>query len=144
MNLPPWKSDDPKDQAALARFIIAELDRANEGAAIAANSDTAMVDVLQSYHELRRLASAQGLRIEAPFRTPKRGRGRPGKDAASNEFTDFDRAALDVPRIRALFVEHWGKRNRMTRPLAEEIAAERWKLSPEQGAALIDMFQRKI
>lgn len=68
----------------------------------------------------------------------------PAKPGAKSSHTEaFHNAAADVPRIRALFAQHWGRRNRTERPMAEEIAAERWQLSPEETTALIDRFQRK-
>jgi hypothetical protein len=64
-------------------------------------------------------------------------------EVTSDELTDFERAAADVPRIRALFQLHWRRRNRTMPPLAEQIAADRWELSAAETARLIDKFQRK-
>jgi hypothetical protein len=79
-------------------------------------------------------ASHLGLKLPLPKRAIK-----PGPKPKDN-LDDFDRAVIDVPRIRALFQLHWNRRNRTVRPLAEDIAAERWELSAEDRAKLIDRF----
>lgn len=136
MKLPPWKSSDPKDQRALTQFIIAELDRADE-AVLAAASDGPGAQLVTI------LAQAQGLlgRVGMKLPLPEPAK-RPGPKPKA-DITDLERAALDVPRIRALFQLHWDKRNRTMRPMAEDIAAERWELSAGERAKLINKFRRK-
>lgn len=128
MTLPPWRSDDPKEQQALARFIVGELDKLDASGPTSASSET--VEFLRIVAELNDKAKRVGIALPLPT-------------GANDNLSDFDRAALDVPRIRALFLLHWGKRNRTQRPLAEEIAADRWDLSAADKAKLIDKFQRK-
>lgn len=137
MTLPPWKSSDPKDQQALTRFIISELDRADEKAIAEASGNTANVTLLRLFAELQSKAARLGIKLSWPKRASKPG------PKPKDEPEPFDWAVLDVPRIRALFKRHWNKRNRTMRPLAEDIAAERWELSAEERAALIDKFSRK-
>ena len=128
MTLPPWKSSSKTDQAALAEFIIRELDKKDAALAMGATDE----DVAY-LRELVRL-NAEAVRLGIPLALPT---------VPVDDLTDFDRASLDVQRIRALFKSHWGKRNRTAPPLAEEIAAQRWELSAEDTAKLIDKFQRK-
>ena len=128
MTLPPWKSPSKPDQEALARFIIDELDKKDAALAMSATDDD--VEYLRELVSL----NAQAVRLGIPLPLPT---------VPTDELTDFDRASLDVQRIRALFKSHWGKRNRYAPPLAEEIAAQRWELSGEDTARLIDKFQRK-
>jgi hypothetical protein len=136
MTLPPWKSSDPEKQRALTRFIIAELDRADEAAMATASNDRDAIDLLSTFAQIKALAARIGLPVKLP--EPAK---RPGPPKA--DLTDFERAALDVPRIRALFQVHWNKRNRTIRPMAEDIAAERWELSAADRARLINRFRRK-
>lgn len=141
MTLPPWKPAGQADQIAFAAFVIAELDRMDAAAANEASDNADSIDYLRRLDQVRRQAASIGLTVPLPA-----ARVRPGPKPAEPsdpDFTDFQRAALDVPRIRAVFRRHWGKRNRYDRPLAEEIAAQRWELSPVERAALIDKFQRK-
>ena len=91
------------------------------------------MDLAEVADQMERLQS-MGFEIKAPPR--KRG-------VKSAHTPAYQNAADDVPRIRALFLKHWGKRNRHERPLAEEIAAQRWGLSQKETADLIDRFQRK-
>ena len=128
MTLPPWRSQDRDDQSALTRFIIAELDKMDERAANSATPEA--VEFIRIVGELNQQARRVGIVIPLPA-------------GADDDPDDFDRAVIDVPRIRALFILHWGKRNRTMPPLAEEIAAERWELSKGETADLIDKFQRK-
>ena len=141
MTLPPWKAGRPEDREAFARFIIDALDRQDERAARAASDDPAVGSYLAGVIDLIERAARLGARVVLPA-APAR-RGVKARDPAGDSFTDFDRAALDVPRIRALFRQHWGKRNRTERPMAEEIAAQRWNLSPDDTAQLIRTVQRK-
>jgi hypothetical protein len=114
----------------LSRFIIRELDRAGEvRSSSASDSD---VQFLRTVVELNAQARRVGLRLNPPQTSHD-----------DDDLIDFDRAALDLPRIRALFILHYGKRNRTMPPLAEEIAADRWELSADDRARLIDKFQRK-
>jgi hypothetical protein len=136
MKLPPWKSSDPEDQRALARFIIAELDRADE-AALAAANDGPGAQFIGIWGQAQGLLARIGLKLPLP--EPAKRPGPKPKD----DLTDIERAALDVPRIRALFQLHWNKRNRTMRPMAEDIAAERWELSAGERAKLINRFRRK-
>lgn len=141
MTLPPWKSDDPADQAALSRFVISELDRLDAEIGIAASGDPDAVEFLGAFANVQRQAAAIGLQVPLPASKPRSGPK--VADPADDDYPRFDRAATDVQRVRAIFKLHWGKRNRLQRPLAEEIAAERWGLNDVQRAALIDKFQRK-
>ena len=141
MTLPPWKASRPEDRVAFARFIIDALDAQDASAAKAATDDPTATAYLAGAIELIDRAARLGARVVLP--APAAKRGVQARDPGGEGFTDFDRAALDVPRIRALFVRHWGKRNRTERPMAEEIAAQRWELSPEETTALIRRFQRK-
>lgn len=139
MTVPPWKSDNPADQRALTQFVIAALDHMDAEIANASSLDAETVSRLQKRAEIQRLAPALGLKIEGP-RPRDRRKVLPPSDPG---YTDFDRAAVDVKRIRLIFYRVWKRRNRYQRPLAEEIAAERWELSATERAALIDKFQRK-
>ena len=169
MKLPPWKAGQPEDREAFSRFVIAELDAelnqqvraalqtiastdpadlspATRIAFVRAVADSGAdpatlerigqlfgMDIGEVADQIERLQSI-GFEIKAP----------PGKPGARSEHTSaYLNAADDVPRIRALFLKHWGKRNRHERPLAEEIAAQRWCLSAKETADLIDRFQRK-
>jgi hypothetical protein len=127
MTLPPWRSADPREQQAFTRFIISELDRLD--APHPANK--ADEQFLQTVVEIQAQASRVGISINLPEVT--------GEEPSD----DFARAAADVPRIRALFQLHWRRRTRTMRPMAEEIAAERWELSAADTARLINKFQRK-
>lgn len=138
MTVPPWKSDDPVEQRAFMQFVLAELNRLDTEIAHS-TLDTDTIGWFQKRAEVQRLAPALGLKIEGPKPRDRR-KALPPSDP---EFTDFDRAALDVKRIRLIFYRVWKRRNRYRRPLAEEIAAERWELSATERAALIDKFQRK-
>jgi hypothetical protein len=61
---------------------------------------------------------------------PKLKRGEHFKDATE---VWLQRALEDVPRIRAIWKKHYGKTNRPRGELtAEEIAAERWNLLPDE------------
>lgn len=136
MTLPPWRSSRKEDQEALSGFVIAELDREDEQSVRDAGTNADGI----RHIELLAVATAalRRLNLPVPWLTqPARKGPKPREPQA------FDRAAADVPRIRAIFMRHWGKRNRTVRPMAEEIAAERWDLSPEQTAMLIAKFQRK-
>jgi hypothetical protein len=129
MTLPPWRSDDPREQQAFSRFIISELDRLD--AARSTSASASDVEFLRLVTELNAQASRiGGVSVNLP-------------EVTSDELTDFERAAADVPRIRALFQLHWRRRNRTMPPLAEQIAADRWELSAAETARLIDKFQRK-
>lgn len=128
MKLPVWKSSEKVEQDALAEFIIQELDKKDAALAISATEDD-----VEYLRELAKL-NADAIRLGIPLALP------PVADA---NLSDFDRASLDVQRIRALFKSYWGKRNRTAPPSAEQIAAQRWSLSSEDRAKLIDKFQRK-
>jgi hypothetical protein len=128
MTLPPWRSDNRDEQQALSRFIISELDRAD--AARTQQADPALVSHFQLMVELSVQAKRLGMALNLP-------------EPSCVERTEFEMAKADVPRIRALFQLYWRKRNRTKPPLAETIAAERWELSSEETAKLIDKFQRK-
>lgn len=169
MTLPPWKASGTEDREAFSAFIIAELDaelhtRFTAGLNAISVADPANVepaarvafvramaegglpprilerigqlfgmDIAEIADQMERLQNI-GFEIKAP----------PGKRGVkSNHSPAYQNAADDVPRIRALFLKHWGKRNRHERPLAEEIAALRWGLSQKETADLIDRFQRK-
>lgn len=141
MILPLWKSDDLAERAALSRFVISELDRLDAQIGIAASEDASSIQYLETIVTVQRQASSIGLHIPLPTAKP-----RPGPktaDPGTDDYPAFQRAASDVPRIRAIFQMHWGKRNRHQRPLAEDIAAERWGLTTDQRNALIDKFRRK-
>jgi hypothetical protein len=139
VTLPPWKSARREDQEALTGFIIAELDREDEQAARDAANNSEGVRHIKLISEVAQFARRFNLIHPKP---PSRPGPKP-RTPIDDDFKDFDRAALDVPRIRALFLRHWGKRNRTARPMAEDIAAERWSLSADERAALINKFQRK-
>lgn len=169
---PDWDcGGDHAKQRALSRFIIdaldAELDqRLADGARRMAGIDAADVDPARLAQFARALATsgldrsaidrigwvagvnvaelaAQAANLRAHGFEVRGGEphAKPGAKSARSEA--FHNATADVPRIRALFLHHWKKRNRMARPMAEEIAAERWDLSLEETSALIDKFQRK-
>lgn len=140
MTLPPWKASGPEDRAAFTRFIIDELDRQDEVLAEIATRDPRAIAHVGTVVDATALAAKIGARVTlaAPPVKPGRKRG----DPASDDFTAFDRAALDVPRIRALFRLHWGKRNRTEPPMAEQIAAERWELSADEANQLADKFRK--
>lgn len=142
MTLPPWKPavgpEGDQDRRAFTRWIHAALDRQDEEE-LAKGNNPFVIRYIENRRALMRMAGEYGQHIAFPGPKPKRGA--PKKPA--DKLTDFDWAARDVPRIRALFVQHWGQRNRMVKPLAEEIAAERWELSPADTARLIDKFQRR-
>ncbi|MFN3675603.1 MAG: hypothetical protein ACK4TC_06450 [Sphingomonas pseudosanguinis] len=170
--LPDWHcGNDEAKRQALSRFIIDALDaeleqRLAEGARRMAGTDPAEVDPARLAQFARALATsgldraaidrigwvagvniaelagqAANLRAHGFVVSGGEPRAKPGTKSSHSEA--FHNAAADVPRIRALFVQHWGRRNRTERPMAEEIAAERWQLSPEETTALIDRFQRK-
>lgn len=140
MTLPPWKASGPEDRAALTRFIIDELDRQDEALAEASTGDPRAIGQIAAVVDATALAAKIGARVILPARPVKPG-PKPA-DPADDKFPAFDRAALDVPRIRALFRLHWGKRNRTELPMAEHIAAERWGLSAEEANQLADKFRK--
>jgi hypothetical protein len=113
----------------MSRFIISELDRADEMRSRSATDGD--VQFLRTAIELDQQAKRVGLSVNLPQAT------------SDGDLSEFERAARDVPRIRALFQLHWRKRNRTMPPSAEQIAAERWELSRADTAKLIDKFQRK-
>lgn len=141
MSLPPWKASRPEDREAFARFIIDALDAEDANLARRAGDNPAVTSYLAGAIDLIDRAARLGARVVLP--APPAKRGVKAGDPTSDVFPAFNRAALDVPRIRKLFVRHWGKRNRTERPMAEEIAAQRWDLSPDETVALIQRFQRK-
>lgn len=140
MSLPPWKPTNEAERVAFIRHVIDALDRQDEWRFNAMGTDEKL-EWVQRANALAHEAKKLGFKIDLP--KPNERTGPKSPDPASNEFTDFDRAIVDVPRIRSLFKQIWGKRNRMVRPLAEEIAAARWELSEKETVALIDKFQRK-
>lgn len=140
MSLPPWKPANDLERRAFSQFIIEQLDRQDETRFNSRASDennSWSIRAARLAHE----AASLGISLVPP--EPRNRSGPKPADPVSNDFPDFERAALDVPRIRAIFKLHWGKRNRHDRPLAEEIAAQRWELSEKDTARLIDKFQRK-
>ncbi len=142
MKLPPWNSDDPDDQLALAAFVIAELTRDELKRAV---GDALPQSAEEMMELIRRHAAEWDARkaLQNAKLIPSKAK-RPGPQPIDlDTATDFDMAVRDVPRIRALFMLHWGKRNRMKRPQAEAIASLRWGLSDSETAKLIDKFQRK-
>lgn len=169
MSLPPWKASGPEDREAFAGFIIAELDaelhaRFGEGLNAIAAADpadlnpAARIAFVRAIAEggfppaiLERIGQLFGMdiaeiadQIERLQSIGFEVKASPGKRGVKSDHTPaYQNAADDVPRIRALFLRHWGKRNRHERPLAEEIAALRWGLSKHETADLIDKFQRK-
>ncbi|GLJ00467.1 hypothetical protein [Sphingobium sp. BS19] len=138
MTMPPWKSENLRDQQDLARFVIDILDKSAELDLATTDEHREFNVRMTKYFELKEEGLRFGVKARPPYQHPKNAPGRP-KDAT----TDFDRAASDVPHIRAIFKTFWNKRNRTMRPLAEEIAAERWGLSQEETVRLIDKFRRK-
>ncbi|WP_226663725.1 hypothetical protein [Alteriqipengyuania lutimaris] len=140
MTLPPWKPTNDTDREAFTRFIIQALDQQDEWRFNATASDDS-TNWAARVAALVAEAEALGVEVRLPERPKKRGPA--PRDPSADDFTDLERAALDVPRIRALFVQHWGKRNRQSSPLAEEIAARRWELSRSDTGKLIDQFQRR-
>jgi hypothetical protein len=68
--------------------------------------------------------------LEPFLQAPKRGRG---KHPRRKNFA-VERAAADVKTIRALWQEHYGKKNRHAGdgPSAVEIAARRWGVDPAE------------
>ena len=138
MTLPPWRSARKEDQEALTRFVLDELDRDDEQSVRDAGENEEGIRHLSLLVELADVARKLGIPLPVSKRTR---RGPKPRDPA--DMTDFDRAEADVRRIRAIFMRHWGKRNRTVRPMAEEIAAERWELSAEETARLIAKIQRK-
>jgi hypothetical protein len=136
VTLPPWRSSRKEDQEALTHFVIEELDREDEQSVRDAGTNAESV----RHIELMTVAATALRRLNLPVPWLK-GSARPGP--RPREASAYDRAAADVPRIRAIFVRHWGKRNRTIRPMAEEIAAARWELSPEETAILIKRVRRK-
>lgn len=141
MVLPLWKSADPAEQAALSQFVISELDRLDAEIGIAASGVVDAIHYLRTIASVQRQASSIGLHVPLP--SAKLRPGPKTADPGSDDYPAFERAVFDVPRIRAIFKMHWGKRNRHQRPLAEDIAADRWSLTSSERAALIDKFQRK-
>lgn len=169
--LPDWEcGGDKMKERALSRFIIDALDseldkRLRGGLERVAGTDPADVDPKRIAQFVRVIVTS-GLSIEATDRigwlaginVPELARqaanlrwhgfvvsgGEQTKNGRPREHSEaFYNAADDVPRIRALFLFHWEKRNRIERPMAEEIAAERWQLSADEKASLIVKFQRK-
>lgn len=168
---PDWEcGGDRAKERALTRFIIeildAELDRRlTDGAHRIADTDPADVDPAR-LAQFVRAAITSGLGFDAIDRLgflaginiPELARqiaslrwhgfevsgGEQTRNGRPREQSEaFYNAAEDVPRIRALFLLHYNRRNRTERPMAEEIAAERWRLQPKEKAALIAKFQRK-
>lgn len=138
MTPPPWKPTTEEERREFTQWIHRELDRIDEAKAEEGNNPF-IVRTLE--HRVALLKLAREASQPITFVQPKRRPGAPSKPPS--ERTAFDWAVLDVPRIRAIFVSHWGKRNRTVPPMAEQIAAERWELSAEDTARLIDKFQRK-
>lgn len=169
--LPDWECGrDATKERALSRFIIEALDaelsqHLLDGGKRMADTDPADVDPARlaqfvrsivtsglSFDQIDRIGWIAGVNVPELARQAANLRwhgfevngGEPLKQGRRRSKSEaFYNAADDVPRIRALFWLHWRKRNRMERPMAEEIAAERWKLSPKETTALIDKFQRK-
>lgn len=167
--LPDWRTPLPEDKRRFAKFVIEQLIAADHARAVDALKKIAAVNpadmttasrvafiraivasgappaVLERIGQLfgidiadvaDQLERVRALGFEVKEAPTKRG-------VKSGQSDAFHNAADDVSRIRTLFSSLWGKRNRHERPLAEEIAAERWGLSPKETAALIDRFQRK-
>lgn len=136
MNLPAWETVTEEQRRDFIQWVLEELDRRDD--AIVAEGDSPLAtEILQARFDMVKLARKAGVSI-AP---PKRSVGAPKK--ALRDRTDFDWAAIDVPRIRAIFTQAWGKRNRLCPPMAEDIAAERWELSTSDTIRLKSKFQRK-
>jgi hypothetical protein len=138
MSVPPWKPETDQERRDFTGWVLRELDRQDEAALKEGFAPDAVSFVKEKLLIIR---MAQRLRMPVSFPGPKRKRGRPHRD--SSDLTDFNRAERDLPRIRAIFQNHWGKRNRYAQPLAEEIAAERWELSEEETLKLIQKTQRR-
>jgi hypothetical protein len=153
-NLPPWIARNQGDRDRMVAWVNAHL--AEERNTQSENNDlpshptqgsSIVVPVVQT--------SARGftrwLAVEAAWRgyiKPLRSlypdlapflhlptRGQRGKYRRANSKQGFAlRAAVeDVPRIRALWQEHYGRKNRRPDdgPSAEQIAAERWDVELE-------------
>lgn len=142
MTLPPWKSDDPLDQEALAQFVIDRLEEQDERLMyrfarlfLRHSADPDFAAAAKEQLEAERLAKRHGGTII--WAEDKRRRGNPGHTGK------FGRAVRDVPRIREIFRKHWPEKERRTaEPSAEHIAAKRWNLSREEATALHKRFQR--
>ena len=91
------------------------------------------MDLAEIGDQIERLR-ALGFEVSGPR---KRG------GVTSTERSAYLNAQDDVPRIRTIFHRHWGKRNRHHLPLAEEIAALRWKLTHAETEKLIRSFRRQ-
>lgn len=168
---PDWEcGGDKVKERALSRFIIDALDmelekRLRDGWERVADTDPADVDPTRiaqfvqviltsglSFAAIDRLGWIAGVNVPELARQAANLRwhgffvsgGEQTKTGRPREHSEaFYNAADDVPRIRALFLLHWKRRNRMERPTAEEIASERWQLSADEQASLIVKFQRK-
>ena len=136
MTLPDWETVTEEQRRDFTQWVLEELDRRDD-AIVADGSSPLATEIVEARLAMVKLAKKAGLRIAAP----KRPVGAPKK--APRDHTDFDWAALDVPRIRAIFTRHWGKRNRLLSPMAEDIAAERWELSAADTVRLKAKFQRR-
>lgn len=169
---PEWKSgSDKANRLAISRFIIEALEtelqqRTVEALKVIATTDLAKVDpaALRQFVRLisdsgfdeatrERIGQLLGVDLADLIEQVEKLHGLgfdviggelPKKRGVKSAFSDaFQSASDDVPRIRALFFQHWGHRNRTERPMAEDIAAERWGLSDDERTALIRKFQRK-
>jgi hypothetical protein len=142
MKLPPWRSNDPKDQRAFTRFVIEELEREDdellrEFAAkfLERADDPEFLTKARDQLDAERLAKLHGGRVE--WLDDKARQGNPGLKG------DFARAVRDVRRIREIFRKHWPDKVRRTHPpSAEQIAAVRWKLTNVEATRLHKKFHR--
>jgi hypothetical protein len=160
MKRPPWVTDNPVKQRWMTVWVLHKLDEADmetyrrnharpfvrpfkaKSRLGSARKIELGYDIELGYAERGNLEPLREKAIEL-FGTPLvarfinlpklSGRGRHWRPRPEKKISHAHWAALDVRRIRALWVKHHGKKNRIgQQPTAEQIAAERWDLTVEQ------------
>lgn len=141
MKVPPWDCYTVEDRRAFEFFVMQKLDDAALTELHAAPDG----DVLEYMEKMAAIAAdksdlmARAAAAELDFKPPPPSRGRKKKQF---EGTPFECAVHDVKRMRSIFQKYWGKSNRLTNPMREEIAGRRWSLSDDEITALKKLFLR--
>ena len=145
--LPSWDPLGDRDRRAMVAWVNHHLDIIlSEQARVFSSQE--VVEKYEAYLAEEQ-SSLEGTRknLRKPhltmkefheLRQQKPGRGRP-RMSPYDRLDSVGMASQDIDRIRALWKEHYGRRNRAHSPTAEEIAAERWGVKLE---ALLSLRRR--
>ena len=148
--LPPWIARNTRDQRLMAAWLDAKLDKIfddemekkwDQAARDPRNQDSLMLEnfwpISEARHgniePLRRRLSKINPSFADYVNLPRRRRGqRYPKREDPNTIGPLAAAAEDIPRIRAIWREHYRKRNRPKgQATAEQLAADRWDVEFE-------------